>query len=141
MSGQDDHLSQGSPDLPRLFGKRLTRRRNRILIIVVNGDCGPSARCPPATLDAADGKNWFKEPSVAVLRRVASHNFATACLVASSKGDIAQDRHNPDLRRKAYTAIAAKMARTVHAVIKSGEPFEATNSDGKTFLSKGRGGA
>jgi transposase len=28
---------------------------------------------------------------------------------------IAQDRHNPDLRRKAYTAIAAKMARTIHA--------------------------
>jgi len=36
---------------------------------------------------------------------------------------IAQDRHNPDLRRKAYTAIAAKMARTIHAVIKSGEPY------------------
>ncbi len=35
---------------------------------------------------------------------------------------IAQDRYNPDLRRKAYTSIAAKMARTVHAVIKSGEP-------------------
>lgn len=33
---------------------------------------------------------------------------------------ISQDRHNPDLRRKAYTAIAAKMARTIHAVIKSG---------------------
>ena len=140
MSGQDDHLSQGSPDLPRLFGRHLTRRRNGILIIVVNGNCGPLAS-PSAALDAADGKNLFKEPSVAVLRRVASHNFATACLVASSKGDIAQDRHNPDLRRKAYTAIAAKMARTVHAVIKSGEPFEATNSDGKTFLSKGRGGA
>ena len=36
---------------------------------------------------------------------------------------IAQDRHNPDLRRKAYTAIAAKMARTIHAVIKTGEPY------------------
>jgi transposase len=36
---------------------------------------------------------------------------------------IAQDRHNPDLRRKAYTAIAAKMARSIHAVIKSGQPF------------------
>ena len=33
---------------------------------------------------------------------------------------IAQDRHNPDLRRKVYTAISAKMARTIHAVIKSG---------------------
>ena len=58
---------------------------------------------------------------------------------------IAQDRHNPDLRRKAYTAIAAKMARTIHAVIKSGEPyrpfFEGTSPGGRTSLSKGRGGA
>ena len=58
---------------------------------------------------------------------------------------IAQDRHNPDLRRKAYTAIAAKMARTIHAVIKSGEPyrpfFEGTSPGGRTTLSKGRGGA
>ena len=36
---------------------------------------------------------------------------------------IARDRLNPHLRRKAYTAIAAKMARTVHAVIKHGEPY------------------
>lgn len=58
---------------------------------------------------------------------------------------IAQDRYNPDLRRKAYTAIAAKMARTIHAVIKSGEPyrpfFEGTSPGGRTSLSKGRGGA
>ena len=58
---------------------------------------------------------------------------------------IAQDRHNPDLRRKAYTAIAAKMARTIHAVIKSGEPyrpfFEGVSPGGRTSLSKGRGGA
>ena len=51
---------------------------------------------------------------------------------------IAQDRHNPDLRRKAYTAIAAKMARTIHAVIKSGEPyrpfFEGTSPGGRTPL-------
>lgn len=32
---------------------------------------------------------------------------------------IAQDRHNPDLRCKAYTVIAAKMARAIHTVIKS----------------------
>jgi len=68
---------------------------------------------------------------------------------------IAQDRHNPDLRRKAYTAIAAKMAPTIHAVIKSGEPyplagkrmlafavrrpfFEGTSPGGRTSLSKGR---
>lgn len=36
---------------------------------------------------------------------------------------IAKDRHNTHLRRKAYTAIAAKMARTVHGVIKRGEPY------------------
>ncbi len=33
---------------------------------------------------------------------------------------IAKDRNNKDLRRKALTAIAAKMARVVHAVIKTG---------------------
>jgi len=36
---------------------------------------------------------------------------------------IAKDRHNSHLRRKAYTAIAAKMARTVHGIIKHGEPY------------------
>ncbi|SCM65949.1 hypothetical protein KARMA_0119 [Donghicola eburneus] len=36
---------------------------------------------------------------------------------------IARDRHNLHLRRKAYTAIAAKMARTVHGIIKRGEPY------------------
>ena len=51
---------------------------------------------------------------------------------------IAQDRHNPDLRRNAYTALAAKMARTIHAVIKSGEPyrpfFEGASPSGRTSL-------
>jgi transposase len=51
---------------------------------------------------------------------------------------ISQDRHNPDRRRKAYTAIAAKMARTIHAVIKSGEPyrpfFEGASPGGRTPL-------
>ena len=36
---------------------------------------------------------------------------------------IARDRHNADLRRKALTAITAKMARVVHAVIKSGADY------------------
>jgi transposase len=53
---------------------------------------------------------------------------------------IAQDRHNPHLRRKAYTAIAAKMARTVHAVIKHGEPyrpfFEGASPGGRTPLDR-----
>jgi transposase len=36
---------------------------------------------------------------------------------------IARDRDSPDFRRKALTAIAAKMARVVHAVIKSGSDY------------------
>ncbi len=36
---------------------------------------------------------------------------------------IAKDRHNTLLRRKEYTAIAAEMARTVHGVIKNGDPI------------------
>lgn len=36
---------------------------------------------------------------------------------------IAKDRQNLHLRRKAYTAIAAKMARTAHGIIKRGEPY------------------
>lgn len=51
---------------------------------------------------------------------------------------ISKDRHNPHLRRKAYTAVAAKMARTVHAVIHSGElyrPFyEGASPGGRTSL-------
>jgi len=51
---------------------------------------------------------------------------------------ITKDRHNAHLRRKASTAIAAKMARTAHAVIKNGEPyrpfFEGTIHDTRTFL-------
>ena len=36
---------------------------------------------------------------------------------------IAKDPTNPDLKRKALTAVTAKMARVVHAVIKSGTPY------------------
>jgi transposase len=58
---------------------------------------------------------------------------------------IARDRDNPDLRRKALTAIAAKMARVVHAVIKSGTDyrpfFEGPVPGGRTSLRKGREGA
>lgn len=36
---------------------------------------------------------------------------------------IAKNRDNPDLRRKAMTAITAKMARVVHAVVKSGSDY------------------
>jgi transposase len=58
---------------------------------------------------------------------------------------IAHDRHNADLRRKALTAITAKMARVVHAIIKSGadyRPFvERPVPGGRTSLSMGREGA
>jgi len=51
---------------------------------------------------------------------------------------ISKDRQNTHLRRKAYTAIAAKMARTAHAVVKSGEPyrpfFEGASHGRRTFL-------
>lgn len=36
---------------------------------------------------------------------------------------IARDRHNADLRRKALTAITAKMAHVVHAVVKRGDDY------------------
>ncbi|AOX16090.1 MULTISPECIES: IS110 family RNA-guided transposase [Acetobacteraceae] len=36
---------------------------------------------------------------------------------------VARDRHDPDLRRKAFTAITAKMGRVVHAIIKRGDDY------------------
>lgn len=58
---------------------------------------------------------------------------------------IARDRDNADLKRKALTAITAKMARTAHAVIKSGSdyrPFvEGPMPGGRTSLSRCREGA
>ena len=36
---------------------------------------------------------------------------------------IARDPDNPDLRRKALTAVTAKMARTAHAIIKRGKAY------------------
>ena len=57
---------------------------------------------------------------------------------------IARDRDNADLKRKALTAITAKMARTVHAVIKTGSDyrpfFEGPIPSGRTSLSKCREG-
>lgn len=51
---------------------------------------------------------------------------------------VARDRDNPDLRRKALTAIAAKMARTAHAVVKRGVDyrpfFEGAAPGGRTPL-------
>ena len=51
---------------------------------------------------------------------------------------ISKDGHKAHLRRKAYTTIAAKMARTIHAVVKHGEPyrlfFEGVNPGGRLSL-------
>jgi transposase len=58
---------------------------------------------------------------------------------------VAGDRQNPDLRRKAFTAITAKMARVVHALIKAGadyRPFvEGPVPGGGTPLYRSRRGA
>jgi hypothetical protein len=58
---------------------------------------------------------------------------------------VAKDRADPDLRRKAFTAITAKMARVVHAIIKSGvdyRPFiEGPVPGGRTPLCRSREGA
>jgi transposase len=58
---------------------------------------------------------------------------------------VAKDRDDPDLRRKAFTAITAKMARVVHAIIKSGvdyRPFvEGPVPGGRTPLYRSREGA
>ncbi len=58
---------------------------------------------------------------------------------------IAKDCGNADLRRKALTAVTAKMARTAHAVVKTGidyRPFfEAPIPSGRTPLRRSREGA
>ncbi len=57
---------------------------------------------------------------------------------------VAKDHHNADLRRKAMTAITAKMARVAHAVIKSGCElpafFEGRVPGGRTSSGTGREG-
>ena len=47
----------------------------------------------------------------------------TNCFHDKFERYIAKDRQNTQLRRKAYTAIAAKIARTVHGIINRGEPY------------------
>lgn len=58
---------------------------------------------------------------------------------------IAKDRDNADLKRKALTAITAKMARPAHALIKTGSdyrPFiEGPVPSGRTSIRLGREGA
>jgi transposase len=57
----------------------------------------------------------------------------------------ARDRHDADLRRKAITALTAKMARVVHAVVKGRTEyrpfFERPVPGGRTSLCMGREGA
>jgi transposase len=57
----------------------------------------------------------------------------------------ARDRHDADLRRKAVTALTAKMARVVHAVIKGGAEyrpfFERPVPGGRTSPCQSREGA
>lgn len=57
---------------------------------------------------------------------------------------ISKDRNNKDLRRKAYSAITAKMARVTHAIIKNGKDyrpfFERTMPSSRTPLCRSRGG-
>ncbi len=58
---------------------------------------------------------------------------------------VARDRHDPDLRRKAFTAITAKMGRVVHAIIKRGDDYrlfvEGPVPGGGTPLTQCREGA
>ena len=58
---------------------------------------------------------------------------------------IAKDRNSADLKRKALTAITAKVARTAHALIKTGSdyrPFiEGPMPSGRTSIRMGREGA
>jgi hypothetical protein len=58
---------------------------------------------------------------------------------------VAKDRDNADLRRKALTAVTAKMARTTHALIKTNSDyrpfFEAPMPSGRTSLRRSREGA
>lgn len=59
---------------------------------------------------------------------------------------IARDRLDPHLKRKALSAIAAKMARVTHAVVKSGADYRpfyegGAGPGGRTSLCSGRGGA
>lgn len=56
---------------------------------------------------------------------------------------IARDRDNPDLGRKAMTAITAKMARVMHAVVKGGSderPFVEGGCRWKNLCQLGREG-
>jgi transposase len=83
-------------------------------------------------------RSFWMAAQVAIRQR--DNNFRT-----KYERYIAKDRGNADLKRKALTAITAKMARTAHAVIKTGtdyRPFiEEPMPSGRTSIRKGREGA
>lgn len=105
-------------------------------VAIVAWTSGAPMATPPSKSDLEDGNarlqrtRWLAGQS-AVLKRTNSFRD-------KFERYISKDRHNAHLRRKAYTAITAKMARTPHAVVKHGEPyrpfFEGVSSGGGTSL-------
>ncbi len=62
---------------------------------------------------------------VAIMQKTKSVRDTFERYIAKDRQNTAEHRRTPQnthVRRKAYTAIAAKMARTVHGIIKRGEP-------------------
>ena len=106
-------------------------RIDRILVGAIDPHVHSGPSMAPRAIDHLElAREYEKAGFAAVITK--DHDYSgvmTAALIA---------RHNPDLRRKAYTAIAAKMARTIHAVIQSGEPyrpfFEGVSPGGRTSL-------
>ena len=88
----------------------------------------------------ADFRRLQQVPGIGPIIRQRENSFR-----AKFERYVAKDRHDADLRRKAFTAITAKMARVVHAVIKSGadyRPFvEGPVPGGRTPLCWSREGA
>ncbi len=90
------------------------------------------------------GQSRISKSGNARLRRTLRMAGQTAVLKRTNsfrdkfERDISKDGHNGHLRRKACTAIAAKIARTVHAVVNHDEPcrplFEGVSPDGRTSL-------
>ena len=70
----------------------------------------------PASITALSKDAFVAAAQVAIRQRENSFR-------AKFERYVAKDREDPDLRRKAFTAITAKMARVVHAIIKSGADY------------------
>ena len=85
-------------------------------------------------------KVWTSErgyPSSRLREAVQSRNIATTVAARMTENGFRRkfdryteaDSRDADLRRKAYTACAAKMARTVYGLIKHGEFYRAYHED------------